>query len=207
MQRFTGRPDTQVESIGRSPRVRWLQSKRTDVCHASLFKCRTSISNGRELVQVTVNRLTGRAERMTGHWSTWRPVVSREVFSRSNSDRTRPLGRNRTHPSVRSTQTLATHWRHLNRTLTQRVRSLAPDAQVRAPIVRPRLELTWRARVRPVTPRPASSQWEMGISLLRIHPSLSLKLHLLHKCANITKCTSPCACVLIFSAIILKELG
>jgi hypothetical protein len=39
------------------------------------------------------------------------------------------------------------------------------------------------------------------------NPSLPLKLHLLRKCANTTKCTSPCACVLTFSAIILKELG
>jgi hypothetical protein len=31
------------------------------------------------------------------------------------------------------------------------------------------------------------------------NPSLPLKLHHLHKCANITKCTSPCACVLAFS--------
>jgi hypothetical protein len=34
-----------------------------------------------------------------------------------------------------------------------------------------------------------------------------LKHHLLRKCANTTKCTSPCACVLTFSANILKELG
>jgi hypothetical protein len=31
------------------------------------------------------------------------------------------------------------------------------------------------------------------------NPSLPLKLHRLRKCANITKCTSPCACVLAFS--------
>jgi hypothetical protein len=37
--------------------------------------------------------------------------------------------------------------------------------------------------------------------------SLLLKLHLLRKFANTTKCTSPCACVLTISAIILKELG
>jgi hypothetical protein len=62
MQRFTGRPDAQVESIGRSPIVRSLQSKRTDACHASLFKYRTLISNDHESVQVMVNRLTGRAD-------------------------------------------------------------------------------------------------------------------------------------------------
>jgi hypothetical protein len=38
-------------------------------------------------------------------------------------------------------------------------------------------------------------------------PSLPLKLHLLHKCANTTKCTSPCTYVLTFSAVILKKLG
>jgi hypothetical protein len=31
------------------------------------------------------------------------------------------------------------------------------------------------------------------------NPSLPLKLHRLRKCANITKCTSPCVCVLAFS--------
>jgi hypothetical protein len=30
------------------------------------------------------------------------------------------------------------------------------------------------------------------------NPSLPLKLHRLHKSANITKCTPPCACVLAF---------
>jgi hypothetical protein len=39
------------------------------------------------------------------------------------------------------------------------------------------------------------------------NPSLPLKLHLLRKYANTTKCTSTCACVLTFFAIILKELG
>jgi hypothetical protein len=38
-------------------------------------------------------------------------------------------------------------------------------------------------------------------------PSLPLKLHLLHKYTNTAKCTSPCACVLTFSVIILKEVG
>jgi hypothetical protein len=65
---------------------------------------------------------------MTGRWSTRRLVISKEVFSHSNSDRTCPLGRDRTHPSVRSTQTLATRWCHLDRTLTQCVRSPASAA-------------------------------------------------------------------------------
>jgi hypothetical protein len=51
----------QVESIERSPNIRSLQSERTDACHVSLLKYQTSISNGRESVQVTVNRLTARA--------------------------------------------------------------------------------------------------------------------------------------------------
>jgi hypothetical protein len=40
-----------------------------------------------------------------------------------------------------------------------------------------------------------------------LNPSLPLKLHLLRKSANTTKCNSPCTCVLTFSTIILKELG
>jgi hypothetical protein len=46
-------------------------------------------------------------------------------------------------------------------------------------------------------PNPASqARWE---GERNSNPSLPLKLHRLHKCANITKCTSPCACVLAFS--------
>jgi hypothetical protein len=39
------------------------------------------------------------------------------------------------------------------------------------------------------------------------NPSLLLKLRRLHKCANTTKCTSPCACVLAFCQIFFKELA
>jgi hypothetical protein len=40
------------------------------------------------------------------------------------------------------------------------------------------------------------------------NPTLPLKLHLLHKCANTTKCTSPYACVLAFSqSFSSKELA
>jgi hypothetical protein len=40
------------------------------------------------------------------------------------------------------------------------------------------------------------------------NPFLPLKLHLLRKCANTTKCTSPCACVLAFSqSFSSKELA
>jgi hypothetical protein len=37
------------------------------------------------------------------------------------------------------------------------------------------------------------------------NPSLPLKHHRLCKCANITKCTSPCACVLAFSQSFLRQ--
>jgi hypothetical protein len=40
------------------------------------------------------------------------------------------------------------------------------------------------------------------------NPSPPLKLHLLSKCANTTKCTPPCACVLAFSQLFFsKELA
>jgi hypothetical protein len=38
------------------------------------------------------------------------------------------------------------------------------------------------------------------------NPSLPLKLHRLRKCANTTKCTSACACVLAFSQLVYKAL-
>jgi hypothetical protein len=38
------------------------------------------------------------------------------------------------------------------------------------------------------------------------NPSLPLKLHRLRKCANTTKSTSPCACLLVFSQSFFKTL-
>jgi hypothetical protein len=53
-----------------------------------------------------------------------------------------------------------------------------------------------------------SAQWKISVlsSRKRLNPSLPLKLHHLRKCANTTKCTSPCACVLAFSQSFFKAL-
>jgi hypothetical protein len=49
-------------------------------------------------------------------------------------------------------------------------------------------------------PRPVSRKIAFSLPEKRRipNPSLPLKLHLLRKCANTTKCTSSCACVLTF---------
>jgi hypothetical protein len=57
--------------------------------------------------------------------------------------------------------------------------------------------ISWKAM------NPASQARREGER--KSNPSLPLKLHRLRKCANITKCTSPCACVLAFSQTFLSR--
>jgi hypothetical protein len=99
---------------------------------------------------------------MTGRWSMRRPIVSREVFSCSNSDRTHPLGRDRTHPSVRSTQTLATRWCNASGRLRPLPCNRAPDAPVylgQRPLAQLTRTSAWTDRTRrcPRGQRPVTS--------------------------------------------------
>jgi hypothetical protein len=141
---------------------------------------------------------------------------NREVLETDFAHRTRPVGCDRTHLSVRCTQAHSSSLRHSYRTLTSHVRCSLPFLH-QTPGDQNRLGAAlhnwsdarasvWCTKTVKNTfensPNCASQARQGGERVPNL--SLPLKLHLLHKCANTTKCTSPCVCVLTFFAIILK---
>jgi hypothetical protein len=168
-----------------------------------------------------LNTSTGRTAELTGRgtpdvWFEYRKVPESILV-----DQTRPIMTDRTRHCVRSTPHVllslwTSDWMHRWQTL------------VRAPLLQRWTDRTRQPRLVTSTSASDHYQWPpftsvsihddldkftaSGVvenmhftSTKALNPSLPLKLDRLRKCANTTRCTSPCVCVLAFSQSFLRR--
>jgi hypothetical protein len=113
-----GQPDMPIGLIGCRLSVRLLCAKPMDEHHVSSFKYCALIFNSCEVSQCVVKAVTGRAGRNDRTQPTQGPVESSKVFSRGNSDWTRPVTRDLTRPAFGPTTASCVQPVNINRTLT-----------------------------------------------------------------------------------------
>jgi hypothetical protein len=172
----------------------------TDVCCRAwcTMKCHTS-SHFKEPTIDFVN--TRRIWCCESARPTMQQTQSRVGRKHLNSQQTRPLVWQQTHSRIRCSTLLCR--------LCSQLMPMPTDADITCPTfhrqhVRCTATSASQARIRHQTlgQRPMLPNATYFLE----NASLPLKFHRLRKCANTTKCTSPCACVLAFSQSFYKVL-